>query len=98
MLAEHEYNRIIPGKMKIQQMRVCVCVCIYIYIVRFKMCFKMFMKIKDNRRKHSDFPWVVVLKTNFIFNNYYDGKLKVYSKNELKKNSGLNSIISIYYH
>ena len=31
-------------------------------MVRFKMCFKMFMKIKDNRRKHSDFPWVVVLK------------------------------------
>lgn len=43
------------------------------------------MKIKDNGRKHSNFPWVVVLKTNFIFNNYYDEKLKVYSKNELEK-------------
>ena len=46
------------------------------------------MKIKDNGRKHSNFPWVVVLKTNFIFNNYYDEKLKVYSKNKLEKKQG----------
>lgn len=33
----------------------------------------------------SDFPWVVVLKNNFIFSNYYDEKFKVYSKNKLEK-------------
>ena len=48
------------------------------------MCLKIIMTIKDNERKHSDFPWVVVFKTNFICNNYYDEKLKVYSKNKLE--------------